>query len=70
MPDNSEQRFSYNKSALLESIEARLSDSTQWDYYITSINYNEKDSEQMFTLGTIQKHVFIMIQRISASLVC
>lgn len=42
MPDNSEQRFSYNKSALLESIELRLSDSTQWDYYITSINYNEK----------------------------
>ena len=58
MPDNSEQRFSYNKSALLESIELRLSDSTQWDYYITSINYNEKGQRTDVYFGNNTKTRF------------
>ncbi len=58
MPDNSEQRFSYNKSALLESIELKLSDSTQWDYYITSINYNEKGQRTDVYFGNNTKTRF------------
>jgi YD repeat-containing protein len=54
-PDNSVIAHSYNKAGLLESVQARLRDSTSWTDFVRDINYNEKGQRTEIYFGNNSK---------------
>jgi RHS repeat-associated protein len=57
-PDNTVEQYGYNKAGLLETVKARLRDSTSWTDFVRDINYNEKGQRTDIYFGNDSKTAY------------